>query len=227
MALQGLKPLLKRKRPVILEIGSSNPHFLRFLRQEAPHAELVASDFISGPLLPLSEKLPGIPVVQMDITQCPFFDETFDAVVCLNVLEHIKDDGKALLEIARILRPGGIAILEVPAGEHLFDFYDAHLMHFRRYNMRKLNQLLKSSGLTVRRSTHLGFSVYPAFAFSKRRNQKSAPSPDEVESLVKAQIAQTRSSYLMRFVLRLETLIGRFLSYPRGIRCSVIAVKGS
>jgi SAM-dependent methyltransferase len=52
--------------------------------------------------------------VKMDIHKIPFQDNTFDAVLCNHVLEHVRDDIQAMQEIARVLKPGGFAILQVP-----------------------------------------------------------------------------------------------------------------
>jgi SAM-dependent methyltransferase len=52
--------------------------------------------------------------VKMDIHKMPFQENTFDVVLCNHVLEHVNDDIQALGEIARVLRPGGFAILQVP-----------------------------------------------------------------------------------------------------------------
>lgn len=52
--------------------------------------------------------------VKMDIHRMPFADRTFEAVLCNHVLEHVTDDIQALKEIARVLKPGGFAILQVP-----------------------------------------------------------------------------------------------------------------
>lgn len=52
--------------------------------------------------------------VKMDIHQIPFEQNTFDAVLCNHVLEHVRDDIKAISEINRVLKPGGFAILQVP-----------------------------------------------------------------------------------------------------------------
>lgn len=52
--------------------------------------------------------------VQCDMTNLPFKDADFDFVCACHVLEHIKDDYKALSEIRRVLKPNGIAILSVP-----------------------------------------------------------------------------------------------------------------
>lgn len=50
-----------------------------------------------------------------DVQNMPFEDKTYDVVICNHVLEHVPDDAKAMSEILRILKPGGFAILQVPA----------------------------------------------------------------------------------------------------------------
>jgi SAM-dependent methyltransferase len=52
--------------------------------------------------------------VKMDIHAIPFEESRFDVVLCNHVLEHVRDDIKAMSEIQRVLKPGGFAILQVP-----------------------------------------------------------------------------------------------------------------
>ena len=57
-------------------------------------------------------------------TKLSFKDNTFDAILCYHVLEHIEDDKKAILELFRVLKPGGWAILQIPIDgdrEHTFE----------------------------------------------------------------------------------------------------------
>src|SRR5438552_18061440 len=53
----------------------------------------------------------GIEFLQGTVTTLPFHDETFDAVLCIEVLMHIDNPGRALSEMSRVLRPGGIVLL--------------------------------------------------------------------------------------------------------------------
>jgi SAM-dependent methyltransferase len=73
----------------------------------------------------------------------------FDFALCLNVLEHVADDVRALAVMAGALRPGGRLGLLVPAGPKLFGSLDTHYGHHRRYTSGSLRALAESAGLRV------------------------------------------------------------------------------
>lgn len=54
-----------------------------------------------------------------DVVAIPVADDSFDAVLCTHVLEHVADDRRAMSEIYRVLRPGGYAYISVPLSTHL------------------------------------------------------------------------------------------------------------
>lgn len=56
----------------------------------------------------------GIKTIMMDVTKMAFPDNYFDAVICTHVLEHIREDRKAMKELYRVMKPGGWAILNTP-----------------------------------------------------------------------------------------------------------------
>lgn len=61
----------------------------------------------------LNPNVRGIKKV-VDITDISFEENTFDIIICIHVLEHIPDEKKALKELGRVLKPGGVAIIGVP-----------------------------------------------------------------------------------------------------------------
>ena len=67
---------------------------------------------------------PSKAMVQMDITDIQYPDNSFNAIICNHVLEHIVEDKKAMAELYRILRPGGWAILQVPVSLSLSKTYE-------------------------------------------------------------------------------------------------------
>lgn len=221
-----LRRYLTDPHSTLLEIGCSSGFLISALRAEWPSAMVMGSDFLKEPLERLAAREPRIPLLQFDLVQCPLPDASIDAVVMLNVLEHIADDRAAMRQAARVLKPGGIAVVEVPAGPHLYDAYDEYLQHQRRYTARTLASLLEASGLQVIQASHLGFIVYPAFAMVKHRNQKHAAlDPDARRRIVEANISSTRGSVLLRSLLRAEAWLGRYCSFPYGIRCVAVARK--
>ena len=210
--------------PVIMEIGCSSGFLIQDVANAFPKATLVGADVVKAPLNKLAERLPHVPLIRFDLLQCPLSDAAFDAIVLLNVLEHIEDDLRAIGQVYRLLKPGGVAIIEVPAGPNLYDGYDRALMHFRRYAMPDLVAKLERVGFEIIRQSHLGFFVYPAFAYVKKRNQLSKLR--DMHDVMIDQAKNTSSSFLMRIVMPAESLLGRVVSFPIGIRC-LISLKKS
>jgi hypothetical protein len=150
--------------------------------------------------------------------------------VLLNVLEHIEDDVAAVAQVTRILKPGGLAIIEVPAGPGLYDAYDQHLKHWRRYRLRDLCRMLQGAGLEILERSHLGFFVYPGFAAVKLYNRWTQPATaDAQEQTVMQDIrgsGQGEAGRVLSLAMALERRLEPWVRYPVGIRCVVAARKG-
>jgi SAM-dependent methyltransferase len=224
-ALNQLKARLREPDPSILEIGCSSGFLLKEMSEAFPTAFIIGADVVREPLYKLAEELPTIPLLRFDLLQCPLPSNSFDAVVMLNVLEHIEDDGRALAQVHRILKPGGIIVVEVPAGPHLFDAYDKALMHFRRYLSAELADKLRTAGFDVVRRSHLGFFLYPAFRMVKRGNQRKAVAQEDLNGLVKTQAAKTSASLPLGWAVAVERTLGQWVDYPIGIRCLAVGKK--
>jgi ubiquinone/menaquinone biosynthesis C-methylase UbiE len=78
----------------------------------------------------------------------PLESASFDFALCLEVLEHVADDRRAVAEIFRVLRPGGYLLVSVPS-TYYWREYKSLIGHFRHYNTESLRQLLKSGGFEV------------------------------------------------------------------------------
>ena len=166
-------------------------------------------------------------MLQFDLRACPLPDNSLDGVVALNVLEHIDEDEKALAHIFRVLKAGGLAHIEVPAGPALYDFYDEVLMHHRRYGRKELIKKCKNAGFRVIRFFGIGWMIWPMFFAVKKKNRWLGKrlSEKQKKTLVAGAIHTTGDSQFLRFLLKLEELLGQCLALPIGIRHCVLLKK--
>jgi SAM-dependent methyltransferase len=227
-AINELKRALGTRPVSIMEVGCSAGHLLADMRRSLPNATLTGGDYTLGTLVKLGEKMPDIPLVRFNLADSPLPSNTYDAMVLLNVLEHIEDDMAATSHIARMLKPGGIAVIEVPAGPELFDDYDRQLQHFRRYTLQGICGVVEQAGLVVERRNYLGALIYPAFYLAKKLSQSRPKSAADREAHVANTIGATsRFNAVGRAIMSLEEAIARGITFPRGIRCVVTARKPS
>lgn len=221
-----LKHHLTKSDPVILKVGCASGDMLQEVQTHFPKATIIGADNQQEPLDNLAQKLSGVSLVKFDLLDCPLPENHVDAVIMLNVLEHMEQDDIAIQQVYRILKPGGIAIFEVPSGPNLFDIYDKFMLHYRRYNMTTLTSLVQNQNFHVTQKSHLGFFLYPMFFVVKKHNQKLIMrSADEIKTRVENQIRYTGQNKLMHALMQTELFIGRYLRYPFGIRCVMTCKK--
>jgi len=77
------------------------------------------------------------------------FERDLDSVVCLNVLEHTRNDTLGLANIFSVLRPGGRAVILVPYGADVYGGIDEVLGHYRRYSEPELRSKLEEAGFQI------------------------------------------------------------------------------
>jgi len=110
-----------------------------------------------------------------DLTQeWPFEPKSTDAVVLLDVIEHLSDPVAALRHAHRILKPGGGALVTVPAYQWLFGEWDERLGHYRRYTRKRLRKEAEEAGFSVSWLSHWNSFTLPA-AVAVRSYQKLIP----------------------------------------------------
>ena len=88
--------------------------------------------------------------VVADGTQLPFKDGAVPCVVCSEVLEHVENDEQAISELARVLKPNGLACITVPHRMFYFAADDRFVHHFRRYETKEMQDKLTRAGFHLR-----------------------------------------------------------------------------
>jgi SAM-dependent methyltransferase len=94
----------------------------------------------------------------------PVADGWADAALLFDVVEHLDDDLVSLRAAARLVRPGGLVIVTVPAYAWLWSGHDVALGHRRRYTAAGLRRVLASAGLEVERLGYFNTLLFPAIA---------------------------------------------------------------
>jgi SAM-dependent methyltransferase len=122
-------------------------------------------------------------LVQGSVSALPFADDSFDAVVSIDVLCHAGvEERQALEEAVRILRPGGRVIVQVPAFQWLYGEHDAAVWSKRRYRRGQVARLLSDAGLATRRCRYRNSLLFPAAAaarlFSRGRRSREGARSD-------------------------------------------------
>ena len=79
----------QRVRQIFLEVGCGTGSTLAMLAREFSGSFIIGSDYSPSPLAALAKRVPTVPLVQLDLAKSEFQDETFDAIIALNVLEHM------------------------------------------------------------------------------------------------------------------------------------------
>jgi SAM-dependent methyltransferase len=214
----------------IVEVGCSTGYLLEDLRATNPTGRLVGFDLIASGVHKAHAALPDCLVAQADACQLPLPEGAADAVISVNLLEHVHDDLRALSEIKRVLRPGAAAVLVVPTGPGLYDYYDRFLHHERRYARGEMAGKVRRLGMKVEIDLHLGSVVYPAFWVLKKRNRLRFDHlvGAELESRVERDYGDTRNSKLFDAACHFEQgLLGHGVHLPFGIRGLTVLRKPS
>jgi SAM-dependent methyltransferase len=87
------------------------------------------------------------------VEHLPWPSQSFDLVICLDVVEHTPDDRVTFAELFRVCRPGGHLLVTVPAHEALWSRHDELSRHYRRYSRRTLARAATSAGWELDRMT--------------------------------------------------------------------------
>jgi SAM-dependent methyltransferase len=142
----------------VLDVGTSTGTNLRLLR-ELGFQRVTGLDMSEDAIRFCSAK--GLGSVRLgDVTRMPFEDQSFSLVLATDIIEHVDDDGAAIAEIHRVLKPGGCALVSVPAFPSLWGFQDEVSHHKRRYRMKPLLDKLRQGRLEPLDAFHFNFLLF-------------------------------------------------------------------
>lgn len=209
-----------RRDLVMLDGGCGTGNNLALLR---PHGRVHAFDLTqTGATRTLAT---GCPAVRADMMRIPYRDNVFDLVTSFDVMQSVPDDRVALREVARILKPGGHAVLNVTALEIMRADHAEVWQEFRRYTPRTAARLVEDAGLEVVRISFLFASVFPLMLAVRLWQRLLRPfrQPDGDSDL---HVPTPVLNAALSGILRLEAAaVSRHVPMPVGSSLMVVARK--
>lgn len=116
-------------------------------------------------------------IKQASVESLPYSDNEMDVVICLDVLEYDLDPDKALCEIYRVLKPGGITLINVPAYKWMMSYHDRSVGQVTRYSKKEILEKIDRCGLASIMSTYWNFFLFPLMVL-RRKILKSVSGSD-------------------------------------------------
>jgi len=144
----------------ILDAGCGTGGLIRRLAARRPGWRWTGVD--NSPLAcSFARERTGADIREASVEELPFGDCSFDAVVSADVLYHVDDDAQALRESFRVLRPGGLIVVNVPAYRWLWSYHDRAVHARRRYGRSEIVDCLRRAGFVRVRATPWNTLAFP------------------------------------------------------------------
>ncbi len=164
-----LDPFLPPRDRVILDAGCGTGGNLEWLARYSGSGRVAGIDLISTALKFCRER-GARSLVQASATDLPFAGESFDLVTSFDVLVQIPGEGadeRAMREMFRVLKPGGVAFVRGAAFEWMKSGHDRALGTQRRYRLGELREKLKRAGFEILRESYANSLLFPAVAIRR------------------------------------------------------------
>jgi len=157
------------------------------------------------------------------LSALPFADGSFDVVTSFDVIYHawVEDDHAAVREMARVLRPGGLLLVRVPALRSLWGAHDEAVQSRHRYTRSELVSLLDRAGLEVLAATYSNSILFPLL-LARRTLDRVLDREGSDVSFLPAPLEWT----FRRALLAEAALVRRGVRLPIGASVVALARKG-
>lgn len=164
----------------ILDVGCASGWFLSRVSKRYPEAYCVGIDKYRRAIDYGKKHYKSLELLYADAHKLPFQANSFDLVICTEVLEHVNDPAGVLREIKRVLKKNGSAIVEMDSGNILFRlvwYWWTNVRkgvwrnsHLHLFTVDKLTKMLKSENFVISRKRSFNYTMGIAFLLKKENN---------------------------------------------------------
>lgn len=161
----------------VLDVGCASGWFLSKVKKSYPKSECHGVDIYDKAISYGQKKYNSLTLSVSDAHKLPYKAKSFDLIICTEVLEHVTEPEAVLLEIKRVLKKDGRAVIELDSGSMLFStvwflwqlskggvWKHAHLHSF---TIKKLEKLLKKTGFAVEKRKRFNIGMAMVFLIRK------------------------------------------------------------
>jgi len=182
--LKIFKKLDLPKDALILDLGCGAGTYCRALNKLG-YRNIIGLDYSFAVLKKAQRKINNIPLINADVYNLPFKNQTFNHIICIGVFQALTNEKAALLEIKRVLKKGGILILGILNATEIYYLLrkkirpDPGMQNLRRYRLLYLKNLMSEMGFLHFQSQ--GIFIFPEkFSFLYKIFPKFFPLPFEL-----------------------------------------------
>jgi SAM-dependent methyltransferase len=208
----------EEKNLKVLDIGCGTGETLTFLQSYLKSPTLYGIDN-SPTAIKFAKSRGHKNILKVNAKNLPFKANTFDYILLLDVIEHLKDDIAILKEAKRVLKKTGKIIITAPSLQFIWSEHDTAQGHYRRYTRHKIIDISHRAGLTISRISYFNFILSPPIILIRLLSRlKPFKKLGKYDSDLNFNIAQ--KNLLNDFLKKLfvtEILLTRYISYPIGI----------
>lgn len=152
---------LKGKRGKLLDVGCGQGAVSKVIKSYFPQLEVSGIDVSKASLKQAGINPSGVNFRYGSAYRIPFNNATFDVVASFDVMEHLENPSRALIEIRRVLKKGGTFIMSCPTEGNITTLHgfiwrvfginlkEKHVGHVQMYTFRQLDRLLKKEGFKI------------------------------------------------------------------------------